>query len=177
MNPEIKLETNRFLLLAITPSYVSTLFKTQSSVFIQQLFGVNKEGFLRLKDMIAQGMESYRISLFYFLIVEKATNKTIGECGFHTWNKFHHRAELFYTLKEEVHRGQGFMSEVLPSVIEYGFKHLELHRIEALVASNNVASIKLLLKNNFQFEGTKRQDYLVDGIFENSDCYSLITNL
>lgn len=176
MKPEITLETNRFLLLSITPSYVSSIFNTESQEYIQQHFGYQEEGFLKLKDMMLQGMESYRISVYYFLIVEKETNQTIGECGFHTWNKAHHRAELFYSLNDENKRGKGFVSEVLPYVIQFGFEQLKLHRIEALVAPNNTASVKLLLKNNFQFEGTKRQDYLVNDTFEDSDCYSLIVN-
>lgn len=176
MKPEITIETNRFLLLAITPSYVKKLFETQPQEYIQQQFGIEENGFLRLRDMQLKGMESYRISLFYFLIVDKQTHQTIGECGFHSWNKAHHRAELFYFLKDEIQRGKGFMSEVLPNVIQFGFEQLKLHRIEALVAPNNSASVKLLLKNNFQFEGTKRQDYLVDDVFEDSDCYSLLVN-
>ncbi len=68
------------------------------------------------------------------------------------------------------------MSEVLPIIIQFGFQYLKLHRIEALVRTDNTALVKLLLKNNFQFESTKRQDYLEDGVFEDSDCYSLLTN-
>jgi len=176
MKPEITIETNRFLLLAISPNFIKKLFETQTQAYIQQLFGVEENGFLLLKDRLQQGMETYRISVFYFLIVDKLIHQTIGECGFHTWNKAHHRAELFYSLNDEKQRGKGYMSEVLPIIIQFGFQHLNLHRIEALVAPKNSASVKLLLKNNFQFEGTKRQHYLLDGVFEDSDCYSLIVN-
>ena len=51
---------------------------------------------------------------------------------------------------------------------------MKLHRIEALVADWNIASVKLLLKNNFIKEGTLKEHYLVDGVFEDSDCYALI---
>lgn len=68
MKPEITIETNRFLLLAISPNYVKKLIETQTQAYIQQLFGVEENGFLLLKDRLQQGMESYRISVFHFLL-------------------------------------------------------------------------------------------------------------
>jgi ribosomal-protein-alanine N-acetyltransferase len=49
--------------------------------------------------MHEKGMETHRISLFYFLLFDKETQMCIGECGFHTWKKTHRRTELFYSLK------------------------------------------------------------------------------
>ncbi|MCK6649411.1 MAG: GNAT family N-acetyltransferase, partial [Bacteroidia bacterium] len=51
---------------------------------------------------------------------------------------------------------------------------LKLHRVQALVARENIASIKLLERFKFKKEGVLREDYLVDGKMEDSVCYSLL---
>ncbi|MFM2224947.1 MAG: hypothetical protein RJA07_1149 [Bacteroidota bacterium] len=107
-------------------------------------------------------------------MIDKQTNLPIGECGFHTWNKKHSRADAFYLLRHDVDKQKGLMSEALPVVLKYGFEEMKLHRIAAMIADWNTASKKLLLKNNFKKEGTLREDYFFDGKNEDSDCYSLL---
>jgi ribosomal-protein-alanine N-acetyltransferase len=60
------------------------------------------------------------------------------------------------------------------AVLDVGFIELNLHRIEALVAADNTPSVKLLLRYGFTKEGTMREDYVVEGKNEDSDCYSLL---
>ena len=69
---------------------------------------------------------------------------------------------------------KGIMTEAVEQVIKYGFENMQLHRIEALVADYNIASLNLLKRQGFVFEGTMRQDYVVNGKSEDSDCYSLL---
>ncbi len=47
---------------------------------------------------------------------------------------------------------KGFASEAVKALLNYGFKTLKLHRIEAGVATENVNSIKLLEKTGMQRE-------------------------
>lgn len=170
------LETERLYLNSITPATIKNLFETKNQQEIQEFFGIDENGFEKYKDMYQNGMETHRISLFVFLLIKKDNNKPIGECGFHTWNRTHNRAEIFYNLYNEEEKRKGFVSEALPIILKYGFEFLNLHRVEGLVDPNNTPSIRLLLKNGFQKEGTMRQDYLVNGQYEDSDCYSLINN-
>ena len=66
------------------------------------------------------------------------------------------------------------MTEALGKVIDYGFKNLNLHRIQAMVADSNTPSVRLLNRYGFTKEGTMREDYVVDGKNDDSDCYSLL---
>lgn len=52
---------------------------------------------------------------------------------------------------------------------------MKLHRVAALVGRENMPSLKLLNKFGFKFEGTLREDYVVDGKNEDSECYSLLS--
>ena len=85
----------------------------------------------------------------------------IGTCGFHRWDEKHRRAEIGYDLAPAAW-GQGYMSEALKAMLRHGFKQVVLHRVEALVYTENSASLKLLEKLNFQKEGLLR-DYFYQG--------------
>jgi ribosomal-protein-alanine N-acetyltransferase len=54
------------------------------------------------------------------------------------------------------------MTEAVSSIIDYGFNKLNLHRIEALVGSNNIPSLKIMENHNFTKEGLLRQHYVAD---------------
>jgi ribosomal-protein-alanine N-acetyltransferase len=66
------------------------------------------------------------------------------------------------------------MSEALLPILDYGFNHMKLHRIEALASPQNIPSIKLLEANHFNYEGLLKEHYLIDGVYEDSAIYSLI---
>ena len=170
----VEITTDRLLLKGITPALIHHLFHTQTKNEIIRFFGFDETGYAHLKDMHEKGMETHRLSLFFFLLLDKQTHLPVGECGFHTWNKTHQRAELFYGIRNDADKQKGFMTEALKTVLEYGFTTLHLHRIQALVAADNTPSVKLLRRYGFVKEGTMREDYVVNGKNENSDCYSLL---
>ena len=174
MTNPIEIHTPRLLLKSITPGIILGLFEKKSKEEIMLFFNTDDDGYDHLRQMRDKGMETHRISLFYFLLLDKETKSVIGQCAFHTWNKTHDRAELFYGLKNDSDKRKGFMSEALPEILDFGFNTLGLHRVEALTAAWNTASITLLERHGFTKEGTMREDYKVSGKHENSECYSLL---
>ena len=170
-SPDIK--TERLTLISITPEVIRECFKSKSTEEIREFFGTDEAAYGKLKWMYENGLETYRISFHYFLLRDDNAD-IIGECGFHTWNKTHDRAELFYNLKNDSYKRRGIISEALTEVLKFGFDFLKLHRVEALTADWNEASIAVLKKLGFTKEGTMREDYLVDGKYEDSQCYSLL---
>ena len=174
MTEQIKIDTQRLHLKSITPAFIHEMFETKSKGEIISYFGFDEAGFELYRDMNEKGMETHRISLFVFLLVDKETGLPIGECGFHTWNKTHNRTEVFYNMRDDSHKQKGYMTEALEAVLKYGFTELNLHRIEALIAAENEPSLRLLIRYGFSKEGTVREDYVVNGINEDSDCYSLL---
>lgn len=174
MDNQITLSTERLLLKSITPALIHELFNTKSKEEIKNYFGFDDSGFEHYKEMHEKGMETHRISIFVFLLIEKENGLPIGECGFHTWTASHNRAEVFYNMRNDQHKQKGYMTEALKTVLEFGFTQLNLHRIEALIDAANEPSLRLLLRYGFSKEGTMREDYSVNGKNEDSDCYSLL---
>jgi len=174
MADQIQIETPRLILKSITPAIVHELYNTKTKEEIKSYFGFGDEAYEHYKNMHEKGMETHRISMFYFLMVEKETGLPIGECGFHTWAASYNRAEVFYNMRDDIHKRKGYTTEALEVVLKYGFTDLKLHRIEALIADENEPSKRLLLRYGFTKEGTMREDYPVNGVNEDSDCYSLL---
>jgi RimJ/RimL family protein N-acetyltransferase len=108
----------------------------------------------------------------YWGVEEKSSGRMIGTCTLFRLDLSNRRGEIGYLLNRAYWQ-QGFMSEVLGSVIAYAFTELELHRLEADTDPENIASIRLLERFGFQREGLFRDRWLVNGIW----CDSLMMGL
>ncbi len=64
------------------------------------------------------------------------------------------------------HARRGYMSEAIREVLTYAFETLELHRIEANVMPNNVASRGLLERLGFRDEGVAKSYLKIQGRWE-----------
>ncbi len=91
------------------------------------------------------------------------------------WNiqKEHYRAEVGYNLLPD-YWGKGIMQEAVEVVIDYGFKVMKLHSIEANVNPGNEASIKLLKRNKFKQEAYYKENFYFNGKFLDTAIYSLL---
>ena len=171
---QIHLQTDRLILKSITPDILHELYNSKSKSELMDYFGFDESSYEHYKGMHEKGMETHRTSMFFFLVILQETNAPIGECSYHTWDFKHNRAEVFYTLRKDEYKRQGYITEALNAVLDFGYSELKIHRVEALVADWNTASVKLLEHFNFKKEGTMREDYIVDGKNVDSDCYSLL---
>ena len=70
--------------------------------------------------------------------------------------------------------GRGLATEALQVLIPDAFRRWDLHRIEANVNPENMASVRLLEKSGFMFEGRSRQNFEKDGIYTDSMNFSLL---
>jgi len=168
------IETERLLIQKLDSETMNQIFELNNDEEITKILGLTDEEFIRQKKIYQQGYESYNRKMLNFQIVEKQSSVIIGNCGFHTWNPQHHRAEIGYALNADEFKNKGFMKEAVEKVLEFGFEEMQLNRIEALIDENNTPSKKLLEHFGFSREGNLRGHYLVDGIFEDSVLYSLL---
>jgi ribosomal-protein-alanine N-acetyltransferase len=100
--------------------------------------------------------------------------KLIGTISYWNIKKEHYRAEIGYALVS-LFQGKGLMQEAMTVVLDYGFKIMNLHSVEANVNPDNVSSIKLLERNNFLREAYHKENYHYNGKFLDSAIYSLLT--
>jgi [ribosomal protein S5]-alanine N-acetyltransferase len=159
----------------LTPEVYHYVFTNYTEDELKEFFGCQTgEPLQEERRKYEQGLSMYRKSFFVFQLIEKDSNNVIGWCGYHTWYVLHNRAEIGYLISDEASKRKGYMSEALPAVIEYGFDKMKLHRIEAMLNPDNVASLKLLGAQGFVKEGYLREHYFKDGKPEDSLVMSLL---
>ena len=100
----------------------------------------------------------------------------IGICGLIHLDKTNKHAEVAIIIGETELHGKGFGTFALSSLIDYGFKKLNLHRISAEIFEYNTNSIKLFKKLNFKYELTFYDRLWRKGKWWNVYQYSLLKN-
>lgn len=173
----IIIETQRLKLTGYSPQDIAYIFENFSKDEVMKMLGHHsEEDYQKEEYKHKNGYASYNRDFILFLLTEKRTNVIIGRCGLHNWNKEHSRAEIGYNISDENFKRKGLMTEAVSAIIDYGFNQLNLHRIEALVGSNNVSSLKIIESNQFTKEGLLRQHYFVGDKYEDSILYSILNN-
>jgi len=119
------------------------------------------------------GFSTYNLTIQFFQLKDKATNAVIGWAGYHSWAKQHRRAEIFYSLKADEWKRNGYMTEALEVILAYGKNEMNLKRIEAFVATDNVPSNRLMEKFGFQKEATIKHRYEFGDEVDTDHIYSL----
>jgi len=108
-----------------------------------------------LSDWLIQQHISPRTN-YVFYVQRLDTDEFIGLIALTIGKAHFNNAEVWYKVLP-THWGQGFTTEALTELLEFGFHQLHLHRIEAGCAVENVASIRVLEKVGMTREGRKRQ--------------------
>lgn len=175
MTPFLELETKRLLLREIKQSDSQDIFQYFSSDEVTRFYDV--ESFTNIKqaeELIQRWKERFENGqVIRWGIALKSDNRIIGTCGFHGWMKQHYKAVMGYELAPEFWR-QGYMTEVTQKIVEYGFKNLELNRIEAFVEPENAGSRKLLEKIGFSEEGILKEHFYWKNRFVDNVLYACL---
>ncbi len=126
------------------------------------------------RELLSQIHEYFREkSLFQWGVATREDNRIIGTCTLAALDPTNRRAELGFAL-DRGSWGKGYMSEALDALLGFAFGEMKLHRIEADVDPRNRASIRLLERLGFQFEGRLRERWLVNDETQDSLYYGLL---
>ncbi len=169
------LTTDRLHLRQIQPTDAEALFATRSDREVMDFYG--EEPHQSLEDthaLIQQLQDSYnRHEAIFWGITLKGEDSIIGSCAFISFNPDFHYAEIGYELNQAYWR-QSIMAEAIETILTYGFRELELHRIEAVTDPRNTPSKNLLLKLGFTYEGNLRQRFFFRDQFLDAHYFGLL---
>ncbi|MHB8863848.1 MAG: GNAT family N-acetyltransferase [Pirellulaceae bacterium] len=104
--------------------------------------------------------------------VRNTNGELIGGIGFDNLIRGH-RAEIGYWLAKP-YWGQGIMSSVVARACEVAVSEWKLVRITALVFESNLASARVLEKNDFQREARLRKYFNRDGVFSDAFLFARV---
>ena len=171
------LATPRLNLISFDQQTYDSIFTSCEKQEIMQIFGHQNEEEYELEcSRYKGGFSTYNLTIQFFQLVDKNTNTVIGWAGYHSWAKQHHRAELFYSLKTEEFKRKGYMKEALIPILAYGKNEMQLRRIEAFVATDNIPSNRLMEIFGFQREATIKHRYQFGDEVDTDFIYSLFPN-
>lgn len=85
------------------------------------------------------------------LMVDNCEGKTIGIVDITDYDPRHNRAEVGIIIMNE-YRRQGYATEVLQAVREYAKNVIHLHKLYAVIDTNNTAALNTFLKADFTEE-------------------------
>ena len=103
----------------------------------------------------------------------KDSNDFIGEAGINLSANRFKLGEIYFNLIPEFW-SRGYGTEIAQTLIKFGFDKLELHKIEAGVATENLKSIKVLEKAGMTREGLRRQILPIRGVWKDNYHYAIV---
>ncbi len=91
-----------------------------------------------------------------FSIRDRKTHALYGVIGLEMFAHLHQSVELGYWLRHDV-TGHGFMTEACRTVLSWSFARLNVHRVRVAAATDNHASLNVIRRVGFRFEGIARE--------------------
>jgi ribosomal-protein-alanine N-acetyltransferase len=168
------LETERLFLRPISKhdiDFVYELFKRPETNKYSQY--PNLASKKEAEKLYEEFMKPGNPSRFRLIIELKEKEVPIGTIGLHDYSFKHKRAEIGYDLFHE-YWGNGFTTEAMKEIVRYSFTDIGLRRLEATVDPENHASIRILTKTNFRYEGRLRKKFFYKGSWHDELLYSII---
>ena len=112
---------------------------------------------------------------FDWAVVEKASGRVIGSCGFTRFDYPNDAGEIGYVLHPDF-SGKGYATEAVQEIVRFGFVALKLHRIEAKYLKGNDRSVRVMERLGMQYEGERREAMLVKGSYRTVGTYSILAS-
>jgi len=91
-----------------------------------------------------------------FAIRDRQTRELLGVVGLDSCVHLHRSCELGYWLKLTA-TGRGLMTEAAQACVEYAFQRMSVHRVRCAAATDNYASLRVISRLGFRFEGVARE--------------------
>ncbi|MEA9414702.1 GNAT family N-acetyltransferase [Flavobacterium sp. PL02] len=100
---------------------------------------------LRMDNLVAKN------ECIYWVITTKESNDLIGSVCLWNFDIENKIVEIGYEMLSQ-YQGKGFMTEALKEVVKHAFEEINSAIITAFPSSDNVNSVSILKKLNFQYE-------------------------
>ena len=162
-------------LRALEPEDLQFLFDTENN---ESFWEVSHTQTPFSKYLLKQYLENAHVDIFEakqlrLIIEENSTQKPIGMIDVFDFNPQHKRAGIGILIQKE-NQKKGFASEALELLINYSFRHLNLHQMYANITSDNQESISLFTKHQFKKVGIKKDWIHFNNRFKDEILFQLI---
>lgn len=169
------IETERVLLRPIESKDNEQIFSYRSDSETNKYQGFVPKELNEVDEFIAKNPIKFNQpeSWFQLVIIEKKSNKIVGDIGVHFIGEDGFQCELGCTLSKK-QQGKGFATEAMKVTIDYLFNSLNKHRIICSVDPQNISSIHLIERLTFRKEAHFKESLLVNGEWVDDVIFGLL---
>ncbi len=115
-----------------------------------------------------EAIESMSKEGYNFAMVLNDGDKLIGNISLFDFNQVYRSCELGLFIGEKNMRGNGYGTEAIKLLVEYGFKSLNLKNIMLTLDSENIGGHKCYLKSGFKEFGRRHNCRYIDGSYHDT---------
>lgn len=108
-------------------------------------------------------------------VIADKSDLVIGTCTLFCFEARHHRAEAGYALRSDLW-GQGLAREAVSAMLDWAFRTLSLHRVEADIDPRNDGSRRILERLGFASEGVLRERYFIGEQVSDTEIFGLLAS-
>jgi RimJ/RimL family protein N-acetyltransferase len=171
----MKFETKRLILRPITLDDKNEIFEYRCDKDTNKYQGWIPETIDDVETFIGKIAKQINepFTWFQFVIIEKQTQKIIGDLGIHFFDNENMQVEIGCTLNKDF-QNQGYATESIKRVIDYLFKEMNKHRIITSIDPGNKNSIRLVERIGFRKEAHLVESIFINGKWVDDLVYALI---
>ena len=111
-----------------------------------------------------------------FAIIEKDTNKVIGNCGLHQINNVHRHATFGIFIGEKTYWNQGIGTEATSLMLDFAFNIMNLNSISLEVVAYNHRATRCYEKVGFKYVGRRRSYMFMAGEYHDVLIYDVLAS-
>jgi ribosomal-protein-alanine N-acetyltransferase len=128
------------------------------------------------EGLIAEILDGFsQRTILNWMVVSRQDDALIGTCALFRVDARHRRAEIGYSLRRD-HWGRGLAAEAVSLMLDWSFRTLALHRVEADIDPRNDGSRRLLERLGFSSEGLLRERYFVGDEISDTELFGLLAS-
>ncbi len=120
---------------------------------------VSKSNLTMLKNYVVSKLNDPEV--LFFAIIEKQTNKHIGNIKLEPINWLKKKAAFGRLIGRKKYKGKGYGSEAVKLLLKFCFKNLKLNKVVTSCSRKNIAAIKSNKKNGMKFEKKDKDIWVV----------------
>lgn len=176
----IKLVGQRCLLRTFVEADAKALAELlQKNKFYWSIYEpLHREEYYSEQTQLRKILEGIRLSQenreFSFGIFDESSQQLIGHISLYAIKRLPYSSAFVGYSMDQQYAGRGIATEAVELVLHFAFNQLNIHRLEAYVAPENIASVRVLEKSNFVREGLLRELLFINGHWVDHYMYAIL---
>lgn len=172
----VTIETERLILRRFEYSDCGAVFRNWASdenvqkMYSEPTYHTPEE----VRGLLDKYISSYeREDCYRWAVIDKQNGECVGQIAYFLVDNKNHFAEIEYCIGADF-QCRGYATEATKAVIDFGFRSMNLHKVQICTKTINVPSKKVIEKCGFTYEGTLRDYFFMDGKYVGRLYFSIL---